>query len=229
MVGTPTPIIIGRAITKITTARKKDLWVRWITSIVLIQLCLFAMITGHHFVQFAIARGESGSTDAIQPSIGVAGVNGPALALKLASTGAEHTREQQVSDLTALLEARPLSSTQWLSLATANLENGGSPAETDRALTMSYLTGPHEGPLLWRRAVFGLLHWEDFNSDLHQDIIEDLGGAVADHLASGEDITLAAHFIAQMPKETRDAIAKGLRDTGIGPAEFARLGLPDSR
>ena len=165
------------------------------------------------------------ATGAIQSSIGVAGVNGPALALKLAASRAQESTEQ-VSDLAHLLAARPLSSPDWLSLAAAELENGGSPAETERALTMSYLTGPNEGPLLWRRAVFGLLHWEDLESDLHRVVINDLGGAVVDHIASAEDIALASHLLAQKPQETRDTIAKSLRDSGIDPADLARLGLP---
>jgi hypothetical protein len=206
--------------------------VRWVTSIVLMQLCLFAMITGSHFVQFAVARGavdaQSMSAGTIQPSIGVPGVNGPALALRLASAPAED-RAEQVSDLNRLLEARPLSPAQWLSLAAAKMEGGAPPAETDRALTMSYLTGPHEGPLLWRRAVFGLLHWEDLTSDLYPDVIGDLGGAVVDHLAPTEDIALAAHLVAQKPKETRDAITKGLRDSGVDAADLQRLGLSSGR
>ena len=61
-----------------------------------------------------------------------------------------------------------------MALAAVRLEAGKPAAQVEAALTMSSLTGPNEATVMWRRAVFGILHWEVLSPDAHNRTVTDL-------------------------------------------------------
>ena len=103
------------------------------------------------------------------------------------------TGQRQAAELTALVAARPLSSQAWLSLAVFRLVARDELASVLAALRLSWLTGPNEGSVLWRRGVFGLALWEFLPADARDTDhsrpwrAQCASGLVADRQALGGD------------------------------------------
>jgi hypothetical protein len=211
----------------------QQILVRFLTSFVILSCCGLAMIRGWSISQFAEARvrlaSDIAKADALRAWIGVPGLTGPVLENSLAiATGddSDEALRRGSDELGALLSARPLSSTEWLSLAAVWLESERPASEVQGALAMSWLTGPNEGSVMWRRAMFGLLHWETFPKEVHNRSIADLAGAILGHVTKGEEVSLAGHLLNQKPIETRSRIAEMLRASGLHSPELVKLGLP---
>ena len=90
---------------------------------------------------------------------------------------------------------------------------------------MSSLTGPNEAAIMWRRAVFGILHWEILSPDAHNRTVTDLAGCVLGHAASGEDLALAGRLLGRQSAAMRLTVAERLRAAGVSDADLERLGL----
>jgi len=209
-----------------------DVLVRWITSFIILGLCGLAIIRGWSITEFAVARANPASdatkANALRAWIGVPGLTGPVLENSLALPVADDSDEalrKRSDDLGALLSARPLSPAEWLSLAAVRLEIKEPESKVQSALAMSWLTGPNEGSLMWRRAMFGLLHWETFPNEAHNRTIADLAGSILGHVTMREEVGLAGHLLSRKSIETRSRIAQMLRASGLHSPELLELGL----
>jgi hypothetical protein len=204
--------------------------IRLATALIVMGCCLFAVVRGWSIVQFAEAQARieanRASAEIMRPSIGTPGLTGPALEVMLATARPDGDDEARSDALTALLAEHPLSSVNWLSLAATRLANQNPLSEVQSAAMMSWLTGPNEGNFMWRRAMFGLLHWETLTSDAQRRTIADLSGAVLEHIASGEDISLARNVLSREPSEIRARIGDMLRLSGVDQPQLTKLGLP---
>ncbi|HZT88962.1 MAG TPA: hypothetical protein VFA12_13400 [Stellaceae bacterium] len=121
------------------------------------------------------------------------------------------------------LIARPLSASDWLSLAAARLDEDKPYGTVLAALHMSFVTGPNEGSVMWQRGVFGLMQWEFLSEEDRTAIARDVAGAIADDA----DLAEARVVIAAKPLAVRRDIAALLRRQGATLAKFTRLGLAD--
>jgi hypothetical protein len=207
--------------------------VRLVTSFIILLCCTLALIRGWGITQFAEARARlvsgTAGADALRPWVGVSGLTGPALENSLAIvtiSDDDAALRKRSDDLAALLSVRPLSSANWLSLAATRLESGRSASEVEGALAMSWLTGPNEGILMWRRAMFGLLHWETFPEEARSRTITDLAGAMLGRVTRGDEVSLAGRLLSHKSIETRSRIADMLRAAGLPSPEVLKLGLP---
>jgi hypothetical protein len=84
--------------------------------------------------------------------------------------------KRQAAEIAGLLRHTPLSSETWLKLALARRALGAQASEIASALALSQLTGPNEGLLMARRAVFGIPLWSSFPPDLRRVLVGDLIG-----------------------------------------------------
>jgi len=199
----------------------------------MLTLCVVTVVRGWHMVGFAEARARvvAGNADVegLRQWIGVPGLSTPALALLVAREGQIGSPEAlrvRSDDLTHLLSLRPLSSADWLALAAARLEAERPATEVEAALTMSWLTGPNEAPIMWPRAVFGILHWEALSEEPQNRVVADLSSSIVGHAATAEDLSLAGHLLSRQSRDVRAAIATKLRTDGVTEADLAKLGLP---
>lgn len=207
--------------------------VRLLSSLVILTLCVLTVAQGWRLAGFATARARavsgSGEIETLRRWVGVPGLSSPALAFLVAREGrigSAEALQTRSNDLIHLLSLRPLSSADWLSLAAARLEAEKPAKEVEAALTMSWLTGPNEGAIMWPRAVFGILHWEALSQDAHDRVVTDLAGSIVGHAATAEDLSLAGHLLARQSIEVRTTIAKQLSVAGVTEAQLQKLGLP---
>jgi len=229
----PLRIITDLVTMRVIIPNNLKIFVRLFTSLLILSMCLFTVVRGWSITHFAEARARllsgTAGADALRPWVGVPGLTGPALESSLAVVSAEDTdvaRRRRSDDLVALLSVRPLSSANWLSLAANWQERSRHAPDVEGALSMSSLTGPNEGSLMWRRAVFGLLHWETLSEEAHGRTTTDLAGAMLGHVLVGDEVTLAGRLLSHKSSETRARIAAMLRGAGLPAAELTQLGLP---
>ena len=206
---------------------------RLLSSAIILVLCVIAVGRGWNIAGFAEAEARvatrGGDVEVVRRWVGVPGLSGPALAVIVAREGrigSPEASEARSDDLARLLSLRPLASADWLALAAVRLEAGKPTPAVEAALTMSWLTGPNEGSIMWRRAVFGILHWDALSPDAHNRIVADLAGSVVGHAASGEDFTLAGRLLSRQPQAMRLTVTEKLRAAGVSEADLEKLGLP---
>jgi hypothetical protein len=205
---------------------------RTLTALTVIALCTFAGWTGYGVVSFVAARAALrpgiDAAAAMRPWIGRAGVAGAARETALSEaidpTDAAAVR-RRADGLTAVLSVRPLSSATWLSLAGMWLVAGEPFSNVVRALEMSWLTGPNEGPLMLQRGIFGLLQWEILPPEARERIVADLAGALRETTVQDGEIAPAHSVLSSKTEQTREDIAEQLRASGIPARELARMGL----
>jgi len=206
---------------------------RILTSLSIIIICALTAVWGWEIAQFSRARLAAGTAgpEILRPWVGTPGLTGPTLEnslTMLAGSDTDAELRRQSDELTALLSVRPLSAGNWLALAALRLESAAPAEAVQGALTMSWLTGPNEGGLMWRRAVFGLLHWETFPEEAHRGTIRDLAGAMLGGVATGDEVTTASRLLDHKSRETRTRITELLRASGLHDKELERLGLPSA-
>jgi hypothetical protein len=203
---------------------------RLLTAVAVIGLCAFAAFRGWGIVGFAVARahGASGDQQAVRAWIGVAGLAGAAREASLTQVADPADIEgarQRGEDLAAILSVRPLSSTNWLSLAGMRLVTAQPYQQVLAALTMSWVTGANEGAVMLQRGIFGLLQWEALPPDARKRIIADLAGVVLGTSIHDVSITPAKNVLSNKSADTRREIAGLLRAEGVSATELARMGL----
>jgi cytochrome c-type biogenesis protein CcmH/NrfG len=136
------------------------------------------------------------------------------------------------SDLAARIEAlsrqlgvRPLSSSDWLALAGMRVAAGAPEDAVASELRMSYLTGPNEAPVMFRRGVFGLLQWQSLPETVRADTIRDLAGVLDEATATDARLDVIKGVIAAKPADARSQIAAMLGSEQVPAARLVRIGL----
>lgn len=145
--------------------------------------------------------------------------------LKNETANAVGSAKRRVGELATLLAVRPLSSEDWLYLATA-LAADGEPYESIlAALKMSRLTGPNEGGVMWERGIFGLLEWELLPPDVRRSTARDLAEPLAAGIVTETGIRVAEHALSMNSMDARTEISGLLRKLGVSAGQVAQLGL----
>ena len=205
---------------------------RLLTALVVLGACGFAIIRGWDVVGFAKAQVQHHS-DVAQPTpvrswIDTPGLTGAALKASLAQmapgTSVDDARKR-ADILAMLLAVRPLSPSDWLSLAGARLVTGESQQEVLSALTMSYVAGPNEGAVMLERAIFGLLQWETLPKVVLTRTIHDLAGAILGTAIGDNGMNVVKAVLNAKSSETRSQIARMLRAEEVSAVVLARMGL----
>jgi len=195
-------------------------------------LCAFALLRGWSIVRFTDARTNIASNakeaTVLGRWVGVPGLSGSALETLLASmanaAGIESAR-RRAELLTDLLAVRPLSPADWLSLAGMRLVTMQPYPQVLAALSMSSITGPDEGWIMWPRGIFGLLQWQGLAPDARQRAIDDLAGAIEGGTIGSTEMRMATIVLESQSPETRAGIAQRLQVEGLSPTQLASIGL----
>lgn len=204
--------------------------IRLLTIFVVVGACTYTAMRGYEVVEFSVALERRGSDEGehILRWRNVPGVSGAAIeeSLKRIPFGMGSANAQNRADeLTSLLGVRPLSSTDWLSLAGVQVAAGGPNDRVLSALTMSQLSGPNEGILMLQRGLFGLLFWETLSDALRQRVIRDVAGAIAEDTLSDPTASRINEIMAGKSPETRSKIAGMLGADGVPSTSLRRIGL----
>jgi O-antigen ligase len=216
-------------------------WQKWLTAFVILALCAGAALQG-----WGLARSTTRSRDADEtrkPSVpdarpelagktvrrwlGIPGLGGTVFELPLAQIALidPELGEQRATELGAVLAARPLSPQAWLSLAVFRLVARERLPSVVAALRMSWVTGPHEGSVLWQRGVFGLAVWDFLPADAGELTTRDIARAIREDLVADRQLTAVTGILGAKPAETRALIRALLERQGLSPADLARIGL----
>jgi hypothetical protein len=198
--------------------------IRYISAFVIIAVCIVAIIQGVkiiRFTQLEISH-KTEEIDAFRPWVGTAGVTAAALAdlLKLAQKPADRN-----PILLRFLAERPLSSADWLSLAGMRLALGRPNKEILAALSLSLVTGPDEGGVMWQRGVFSLLAWERLSTNARDLAVTDLSRPLVDGMVGDAGTAPAKGILATKSPEARSQIKSQLATEGVSEKMLERLGL----
>jgi hypothetical protein len=200
---------------------------RLLTILIILVTCGYAAMRGREVVGFAVAE-EQTRSDAADSFLGwrdVPGISGAAINAALSRMPFETSSadaERRADTLGMLLAVRPLSSSDWLSLAGVRVALDAPRDKVISALTMSYLSGPNEDIML-QRGIFGLLQWEMLTDADRQRIIRDLAGAITANAIS--DLGTIKLILDQKSAEARSNIQAMLGAERVPPADLARIGL----
>jgi len=201
--------------------------VRSLTVVVVVGLSLHAVFMGFRLVSFAIAEMSYGKApDRAAQLEGWRDATGVAAAAREPSPGEAQKRpdaaklEQTRSELEAYLTVRPLSPVKWLALAELDLSTGKPTAETLQALDMSHLTGPNEGYVMPRRALFGVLLWESLTPEQRYRVGRDI--ALADRT---DDFRLKSLLRAKSAAARENIKFILLQLEGVTSSRLASIGL----
>lgn len=200
---------------------------RTFTALIVMAVGGITVQRGFDIVRFLRATGQAQAA-AVAPWIGRPGVSTLALG-DLLATGAPDSdagaAERRQAMLTQLLAVRPLGSLEWLSLAGMRLAATRPDAAVLAALTMSSITGPDLGGVMWQRGVLGLLEWGQLSEAARDRAVRDLAGPlVAGAVDSGAFLSVSSILGGETP-EVRTRLAAGLTAEGVPAAMRARLGL----
>jgi hypothetical protein len=206
--------------------------VRLSTIAAVLAICGYTALRGSAVAEFAIGEARGIPTPAVADWSErwgtVAGVAGEVLAASLRRTAPGLDRAstaRRAATLARRLAMRPLSARDWLALAGARAAAGAPDGTVEAALTMSYLTGPNEGPVMVQRGMFGLLRWEGLPGEARARTGRDLAGALLGGSIRPEGFGLLRRIVAAKSPAARAEIADALASERLPEAELARLGL----
>jgi hypothetical protein len=200
---------------------------RLLTILIVVGTCGYAAIFGWEIVGFAIAV-EQTRGDVVDTLLGwrdVPGISGAAIEAALSRIPFESgpADAQRRADPSAMLLAvRPLSSTDWLSLAGLRVASGAPNNGFRSALVMSYLAGPNEDIML-QRGIFGVLQWEKLTDADRHRVVRDLAGAVTGNAIP--DSGTIKLILDQQSSNVRSDIRTMLGAEQIPAADLGRIGL----
>jgi hypothetical protein len=205
---------------------------RILTALTVIGLSGWTVSCGWAIVRFSRASTSAAPHEdrahAVRPWITVPGVAGAALEASLTDaadpTDIDSVRKRS-DELAAILSVRPISSMNWLSLASLRLVTGKPFAEVLGALALSSLTGANEGHVMSQRGIFGLWQWENLPSHARKRALAGLAGAMLERAISDQGRSTVDRILAAKSADTRREIADLLRAEGLSAADLGRIGL----
>ncbi len=190
------------------------------------------MFCGWSIVRFSYARASVASqedrTRAVRSWIAVPGIAGAALEASLTEAGAptdiDRIRKRS-DDFAAILSVRPMSSMNWLSLASLRLVAGQRFDQVLGALALSSLTGANEGQVMSQRGIFGVWQWENLPSRVRKQTAAGLAAAVLERAVSDQERETIARILAAKSDDTRREITSLLQAAGLSAGDLGRMGL----
>jgi hypothetical protein len=206
--------------------------VRLLTAALIIVVCGFAVLCGWNIIEFSRAQARVASheaaADTLRPWIGFPGLSVAALDASLkdetAATGPANLKAR-TRQLARLLAAKPFSPAGWVSLAGTWLAAGEPDKRVLAALTMSRLTGPNEGEVMWQRGIFGLLEWDILPPAAQSRAARDIAGPLTAGIVNDTGMKIAERVLDGKSVDTRAQISRLLRKQGVSSAQLDRLGL----
>jgi hypothetical protein len=206
--------------------------VRILTAFAVIGLSGWSVSCGWSIVRFSRARASVASHDdralAVRPWIAVPGIAGAALEASLTdaamATGMDGIRKRS-DEFAAILSVRPMSSMNWLSLASLRLVAGQRLDQVLEALALSSLTGANEGQVMSQRGIFGLWQWENLPSRVRKQTAEGLAWAMLERAMSDEERSTVDRILAAKSADARREIASVLHAEGLSAVDLGRIGL----
>jgi hypothetical protein len=202
------------------------------TAIVVLGLCAFAVSRGWSIILFSTAKADlTSSRDSAQvllpwtktPGLAVAALE--ASATPVAGPGDQQGALKRIDELTAILSLRPMSSANWLSLASMRLVTGQALDNVLLTLAMSSITGPNESAIMFQRGIFGLLEWEMLPANFRKRTIAELAGTILSGVWGDSQRRAVVGVLDPKSAETRREIADLLRDAGVSDKELGLLVL----
>jgi hypothetical protein len=194
--------------------------------------CGFAMMRGWGIVEFVVAQRSLNANSALSDTLrewidvpGVAGAARQALLARAQSGDARIDAGMRSEELVRLLEARPLASIDWLSLAGMRVVAAAPREEILSALTMSRISGPNEGAVMVQRGIFGLLQWEVLPEIVRSQAARDLAGAMVAGSVTDGALSVIRGVVAAKPDKTRVEIAGMLASEQVPRARLTQIGL----
>lgn len=203
---------------------------RYLTILAIVAICAYAIQGGSDIVGVAAQRQQ---TDADQvdhllewrKTPGVAGTAIKAALQQMPFTTDRPEAQQRAEMLGWLLAVRPLSATDWLSLAGARVTADAPHDQVLSALTMSHLIGPNEDILMLQRGIFGLLQWDMLTDAVRQRVIRDLVGMINEPGNPEPVIPQIAAALRGLSPEALHQIAAMFHAAGLSDQVLDPLGL----
>ena len=194
---------------------------RILTALAIIGICIWPVWQGYEVIRFALA---GTSPDVVGPWIDMPGVAFDAR--EDALTAIDDSSDDQAirkrrDEIEQILAIRPLSSSYWLKLAEARIDDNEPLAKALEDLEMSTVTGPNEEAMITQRGLFGVWQWEVLPPEVRQRAIADLVAVrPTDPKAAWLKSTLAGKS-----EEVREEIRSALLAQGFSQSNFDRIGL----
>lgn len=192
---------------------------RLLTAIAMIAVCGYLVTQGFKIVQFSLAVAN---IDTLEQRVKIindwataSGVGSIALQAGLGATPAIDD-SQRYEMLSAMLSIKPLSSTDWLSIARVRLGMGQPMTDVLRSLSLSVLTGPNEEFVMVDRGIFGVTLWDSLSPDLKWRVAVDL---TTGERGAREKIHA---ILSAEPETVRNELRGAMLATGRSPKEVER-------
>lgn len=202
---------------------------RWLTQLAVICICGFTVAWGWQATRFAEVRAvvldDPAANISLNAWYGVPGLTVEALETYSRRPIAVVPPAVRHAEISTLLTVHPMSAQTWLSLAGERRAAGRPTSDVEAAVTMSRLTGPNEGTVMWRRGLFELLRWPGLSVNARRQAAADLVSAVNAGAVNDEGLRLAKSVLAQQSPEILSGIAAELGRAGFSEAQLAWIGL----
>ena len=176
----------------------------------------------------AVAASSEDRRQAVRSWIAAPGLSGTALQASL--TDAPDPRDidqlrRRRDHLAAILSVRPMSSINWLMLASMRFASGQPFDKVLAALQMSSLTGANEGHVVSQRGIFGLWLWEKLPPQVRRQTVSGLAAALVERAISDQERAIVDRILATKSADTRQEIADLARAEGLSASDLKRIGL----
>jgi hypothetical protein len=207
---------------------------QWVIALAVISVCSIVVARGWDIVRFSIADSvvdavlgpDESQVEAVRPWLDVSGLRFATRASFLTvvrDPDAQIKARKRRDELIEILSIKPLSSKHWLFLSEIHFVTGEQPNKIEEAFRMSALTGPNEGGIMSRRALFGVAQWEVLPADLQKRTAADL---IANQIPlSNNQITWLRQQLAQKTDAVRKEIQTALLAQGSTLKAIADIGL----
>jgi hypothetical protein len=201
------------------------MWIRtarFITAIVVIAFCGFAVATGWNFTRFSLItmdKSAENREERVRAWTAAPGVS--AAAWKIVLPGLTATDSLR-DGLSAVLSIKPLSSPDWLSFSGLQLSTDQPIEAVVESFELSMLTGPNEAEVMANRGIFGLSIWDVLPTRLKDRTVTDL---VVGTVSSGGAITKLRTALSAEPEKVRSELRTRLLAEGLPPKDLKAIGF----
>lgn len=201
---------------------------RLFTALTVVGICVLAIVRGWETVRFLMAAADESSDanriEAVRPWFDVPGVAFFARVSALtvvADSNDEDAIGKRLDELSGIVSVRPMSSEHWLTLSGLRLISGQDSNKALAALAFSALIGPNEGHVMFERAFYGLILWDDLPAPIRKRTATDLAAV---ELTDTERARLQL-ILSAKTDEIRQNIKTVLETEGLSAKNLSGIGL----
>ena len=205
---------------------------RIVTALAVIISSVWTAASGWSIVCFSHASAVAASSEdrrqAVRSWIAAPGLAGAALQASLMDAPDPRDIDQirkRSDQLAAILSVRPMSSMNWLMLASMRFASGQPFDKVLTALQLSSLTGANEGHVVSQRGIFGLWQWENLPPQVRRQTVSGLAAALVERAISDQERVAVDRILATKSANTRQEIADLIRAEGLSASDLKRIGL----